>query len=154
MDFIDFEATVATNNEVGSKDEVSDIDSLKSFIDDKTEVEEDRTCYHRFENASKSVDETLAEEFNESMREIKNFVEISNFCERSEEKGKVDKFRDVEKRIEKFEETFHPSAVNGEERVNSSFVFAILFALRFDVSEKLDVCDEKDIQEAIGSNFF
>ena len=62
MDFIDFEATVATNNEVGSEDEVSDIDSLKSFIDDKTEVEEDRTRYHRFENSSKSVDESLAEE--------------------------------------------------------------------------------------------
>ena len=45
MEFIDFEATTASDNEVGSKDEVRDVDSLKSYIDDddKTEIEEDRT---------------------------------------------------------------------------------------------------------------
>ena len=42
MDFVDFEATIASDNEVGSKDEVSDIDSLKSFIDDNMELQEDR----------------------------------------------------------------------------------------------------------------
>ena len=41
MDFIDFEANVVSNNEVGSEDEVSDVDSLKPFIDDKTELEEE-----------------------------------------------------------------------------------------------------------------
>ena len=34
MEFVDFEAVVVSNNEVGSEDEVSDVDSLKSFIDD------------------------------------------------------------------------------------------------------------------------
>ena len=53
MDFTDFEATVASDNEVGSEDEVSDVDSLKCFIDDKTEIEEDRTCYYKFKNATK-----------------------------------------------------------------------------------------------------
>ena len=67
MDFIDFEATVASDQEVGSEDEVSDVDSLHSFIDDNTEVENDRTCHYAFENATKSVEEALAEEFNESM---------------------------------------------------------------------------------------
>ena len=141
MDFIDFEATVASDNEVGSEDEVSDVDFLKSFIDDKTEVEKDRTHYSKFENAAKSVDETLAEEFNKSMHEIENFDEISNFCESSEEEGEINKFKDVEKRIEKFEETLYPSAAAiSEERTSNSFVYAMLFALRFDVSEKLDVC--------------
>ena len=45
MEFVDFEAVVVSNNEVGSEDEVSDVDSLKSFIDDKTEKEEDRTLW-------------------------------------------------------------------------------------------------------------
>ena len=50
MEFIDFEVITTSNNEVGSEDEVSDIDSLKSFIDDddKTEIEEDRTFDHNF----------------------------------------------------------------------------------------------------------
>ena len=61
MDFIEFEATAASNNEVGSENKVSDVDSLKSFIDDKTENEEDRTFYNKFENATKSIGETLVE---------------------------------------------------------------------------------------------
>ena len=154
MDFIDFEATVASDKEVGSKDEVSDVDSLKSFIDNKTEIEEDRTCYYKFENATKSIGETIAEEFDESMHEIEDLKEVSNFCESSEEEDEIDEFKEVEKRIEKFEETLHPSAVGGEEGANNSFVYAILFALKFDVSEKLDVCNEKELQETIGYNLF
>ena len=101
--------TVASDNEVGSEGEVSDVDSLKSFIDDKTEIQEDGTCYYKFENATKSIDETLAEEFYESMREIEDLNKLSNFCESSEEEGEIDEFKEVEKRIEKFEERFiHP----------------------------------------------
>ena len=54
MECIDFKAMVASDSEVGSEDEVSDVDSLKSFIvNDKTEVEEEdssRTFYRNFEN--------------------------------------------------------------------------------------------------------
>ena len=154
MDFIDFEATVASDNEVGSEDEVSDVDSLKSFIDDKTEIEEDRTCYYKFENAAKSIDETLAEEFDESMHNVESLNEVSNFCESSKEEGEIYEFKDVEKRIEKFEETLHPSAAGDEEGAINSFVYAILFALTFDVSEKLDVCSDKELEEAIGNYLF
>ena len=76
MEFIGFKATTASDKEVGSEDEVNDVDSLKSFIDDdkKTEIEEDRTFYRNFENVTKPVDETLAEEFHESMREVENLT--------------------------------------------------------------------------------
>lgn len=76
MEFIGFKATTANDKEVGSEDEVNDVDSLKSFIDDdkKTEIEEDRTFYRNFENVTKPVDETLAEEFHESMREVENLT--------------------------------------------------------------------------------
>ena len=154
MDFIDFEDTIASDNEVGREDEVSDVDSLKSFIDDKTEIEEDRTCYCKFENATKSIDETLAEEFDESMHNIENLNDVSNFGESSEEEGEIDEFKDVEKRIEKFEETLHPSAAGDEEGAISSFLYAILFTLRFDVSEKLDICSDKELQERIGNDLF
>ena len=154
MDFIDFEATVASDNKVSSEDDVSDVNSLKSFIDDKTEIKEDRTCYFKFKNATKSIDETLAEEFGESMRNIENLNEVSNFCKSSKEKGEIDEFKDVEKRTEKFEETLHPSAEGDEEGAINSFVYAILFVLRFEVSEKLDVCSDKELQETIGNDLF
>ena len=156
MEFIDFEATTASDNEVGSEDEVSGVDSLKYFIDDddKTETEEDRTFYRNFENVTKLVDETLAEEFNESMREVEKFNEVSNFCESCEEEGEVDEFKDVEKRNKKFEETLHPVTAEGSEEGTNSFVYAVLFALRFDVSEKFKVCTENELQETIGSSLF
>ena len=78
--------------------------------------------------------------------------EISNFCETSEDENEVDDFKDVEKRIEKFEETLYPSG--DEKSENNSFVYAILFALRFSVSDKIDVCDEKEIQEMTEDQLF
>ena len=143
MDFINFEATVASDQEVVREDEVSEVDSLHSFIDDNTEIENDRTCYYAFKNETKSVDETLAEEFNESMREIDEMNEISNSCETSEDENEEDDFKDVEKRMEKFEETLYPSG--DEKSENNSFIYAIIFALRFNISDKIDVCDEKEI---------
>ena len=44
---------------------------MKSFVDDNMELQEDRTYYRNFENVTKLADETFAEEFNESMHEIK-----------------------------------------------------------------------------------
>ena len=132
MEFVDSEAPVSSNNEVGSdneagsEDEVSDINSLKSFIDDNMEIEEVRTYYCNFENVTKSADETLAEEFYESIHEIENFDEVSNFCNSSEEEGLSDEFKDVEKRIEKFEETLHS---NGEEK--QSILLSTLYHLHW-----------------------
>ena len=54
----------------------------------------------------------------------------------------MDEFKDVEKRIEKFEETLYPLTANGGEEETSSFVCAILFALRSDVCEKFEVYTE------------
>ena len=99
MEFLDFEATV--EDQVGSKDEVSAVDSLNSFIDDAAEEEENsnRPFYCNFENVTRSIDETLAEELEKSMREVEKFDEVSNFCESSEEEGEVKEFKEVEKRI-------------------------------------------------------
>lgn len=59
MEFVHFERTinndneVGKNNEEGSEDEISYVDSLKSFIDGNMEVEEDRTYYRSLESANK-----------------------------------------------------------------------------------------------------
>lgn len=66
----------------------------------------------------------------------------------------MDEFKDIEKRIEKFNETFHAETANGGDEETNSFVYATLFALRFDVSEKFEVCTENELQETIGSGLF
>ena len=65
-DFTDFEVSVEDNDQNEEKDdEVSDndLDSLKSFIDDNDEVENDRTLYQKFENVTTSIDNVLKEKY-------------------------------------------------------------------------------------------
>ena len=65
-DFTDFEVSVEDNDQNEEKDdEVSDNDlhSLKSFIDDNDEVENDRTLYQKFENVTTSIDNVLKEQY-------------------------------------------------------------------------------------------
>ena len=89
------------------------------------------------------------------MREAEQFDEFSNFCESSEEEDEVDEFKDVGKRIEKFEETLHSIVdTNNDGGAQHSFIYAILYALRFDVSDKLNVCTEKELQETISADLF
>ena len=132
MEFVNFEAVVASDNEVGSKDEVSDVDFLESFIDDKTEVEKNRKYYSNFKNITKLVDETLAEEFDESMHEIENFDEVSNFCESFEEEGQIDEFKDVEKRISlKKRFTQSPQLVKKKRSILSFMLYYLHLGLMF-----------------------
>ena len=152
MDFIDFEATIASDKKVGSEDEASDIDSLKPFIDDKTEIKKDRTCYYKFENATKSIYETLAEVFDESMRNIEHLNEVSNFCKGSEEEGEIDEFKDVEKRIEKFEETLHPSVAGWWGRSNQ--FFCPCYFIRAEAWRFWKTCNDKELQETIRIYFW
>ena len=63
-DFIGFEGSVENNNKNEEKDDEvsdSDLDSLKSFIDDNDETENDRTFYQKFENVTTSIDDVLKE---------------------------------------------------------------------------------------------
>ena len=62
MEFIDFQGSVEDNT--GTEDEVSDVDSLKYFVDDlDAEDENDRTFYRNLENVTRLTDEALREEF-------------------------------------------------------------------------------------------
>ena len=128
-DFIDFEVSVYDNNKNEEKDDEvsdSDLDSLKSFIDDNDEIENDRTFYQKFENVTTSIDDVLKEEYDKSIVDIQK-VDVSNFCETSEEEIEIDEFKDTEKRIEKFEETlFQVSMGNDDDENNyNSFVNAV-----------------------------
>ena len=64
-DFIDFEVSVEDNNQNEEKDDEvsdSDLDSLKSFIDDNDETENDRTFYQDFENITTFIGDISEEE--------------------------------------------------------------------------------------------
>ena len=128
-DFIDFQISVKDNNKNEEKNDKfsdSDSNSLKSFIDDNDEIENDRTFYQKFENVTTSIDDVLKEEYDKSIVDIQK-INISNFCETSEEEIEIDKLRGTEKRIEKFKETFFPVSTDNDDDENNydSFVNAI-----------------------------
>ena len=93
-DFNDFDVSVEDNSQNEEKDDEvsdSDLDSLKSFIDDNDEIENGRTFYQKFENVTTSVDDVLKEEYDKSIVDIE-IIEVSNFCETSEEEVEIDEF--------------------------------------------------------------
>ena len=76
-DFIDFEVSVEDNNaNEENDDKVSDseLDSLKSFIDDNDEIKNDRTFYQTFENVTTSIDNVLKEKYDKSLLIFKKLM--------------------------------------------------------------------------------
>ena len=147
-EFIDFEAVteqdetvlVETDDEENEENEVSDVDS---FIDDSEKIgESDARFYRQLDNIDRPVNETLKEEYEQSLAEIENFDEFSNFCKSSEnELCEVGEFKDSAQRLEKFDETF----LKSEE--HNSFPELILYAVRFSVTQKTDVYTGDDFKE-------
>ena len=159
-DFNDFDVSVEDNSQNEEKDDEvsdSDLDSLKSFIDDNDEIENDRTFYQKFENVTTSIDDVLKEEYDKSIVGIQK-IDVSNFCETSEEEIEIeiDEFKDTEKRIEKFKETLVPvSMVNDDDENNyNSFVNTIFFAIRFNIEQKTDLCSSAELKESVDNNVF
>ena len=143
-DFIDFEVSVEDNKKNEEKDDEvsdSDLDSLKSFIDDNDKIENDRTFYQKFENVTSSIDDVFKEKYDKSIVDIQK-IDVSTFCETSKEEIEIDKFKDTEKRIEKFKETLFPVStdIDDDENNYNSFVNAIFFAITFYVEQKADLC--------------
>ena len=64
---------------------------MKTFTDDNDEIENDRKFYQKFENVTTSVDDVLKEEYDKSIVDIE-IIEVSNFCETSEEEVEIDEF--------------------------------------------------------------
>ena len=148
--FIDFEVSVEDNKKNEEKDDEvsdSDLDSLKSFIDDNDKIENDRTFYQKFENVTSSIDDVFKEKYDKSIVDIQK-IDVSTFCETSKEEIEIDKSKDTEKRIEKFKETLFPVSTENDddddddddENNYNSFVNAIFFAITFNVEQKADLC--------------
>ena len=157
-DFNDFDVSVEDNKQNEEKDDEvsdSDLDLLKSFINDNYEIENDRTYYQKFENVATSIDDVLKKEYDKSIVDIEK-IDISNFCETSEEEVEIDEFKDTEKRIEKFKETLFPVSTDNDDDENNynSFVNTIFFAIRFKIEQKTDLCSLAELKESVDNNLF
>ena len=152
--FINFEVDL-DNEESDNGKEVSDdsdLDSLKSFIVDNEEVNDnDVNVYRTFNNVETDIERTLKEEYEKSLEDIESFDEISNLRQSSEEELEIDDFDNAKEAIENFNETRFPKT-NNENIEYNRLITVLLLAIRFDKVSKTNVCNFEKFKEIIDSN--
>ena len=152
--FINFEVDL-DNEESDNGKEVSDdsdLDSLKSFIVDNEEVNDnDVNVYRTFNNVETDIERTLKEEYEKSLEDIESFDEISNLRQSSEEELEIDDFDNAKEAIENFNETRFPKT-NNENIEYNRLITVLLLAIRFDKVSKTNVCNFEKFKESIDSN--
>ena len=113
--FINFEVDV-DNEESDNGKEVSDdsdLDSLKPFIVDNEEVNDNDGNFHlTLNNVETDIEHTLKEQYEKGLEDIENFDEISNLCEISEEELEIEDLKNAKEKIENFSETLFPETNN------------------------------------------
>ena len=147
--FINFEVD-ADNEESDDGKEVSDdsdLDSLKSFIENEQVHDDDVNFYRDFDNIETDIEQTLKEEYGTGLEDIENFEEISNLCKGSEDELEIDDFKNAKEKIVNFNETLFPTHDKSNQLIN-----VLLLAIRFDKVVKTNVCDQNEFKENIDSN--
>ena len=126
----------------------SDVDSISSFIDDE-EQGNDIDFYCNFNNVETDIEQTLKNEYDEGVKDLQDFDIISNLCQRSEDEAEIYNFEKASEKIKAFTESLLPNieSENGTEQNN--FIRVILYALRFDKTNKKDICDKNKLKTVI-----
>ena len=83
------------------------------------------------------------------MKNIENFDEISNLCESSKEELEMDDFKNSEEKIKNFKENLLPKANEHEEGEHNTFMTAILYTIRYEKSNKTNICNKNEFKEII-----
>ena len=151
-DFISFEADVEDDFE--HDDEVSNIcdsDFTKSFIVNE-EVNTDVNFYRHFNNIETDIEQTLRNAYDKAVDDVEKFDEISNLCESSEQEFEIDNFKNFEEKIKNFHENLFPETNNDHEKEHNEVIRTILYAIRFYKTNKKEICEKKEIENAIDEN--
>ena len=134
-EYINFEAE-AEHIEGDKVSGLSDV-SEYSFIDD-TDQDTDVNFYRGFANVENDIKQVLQETYEESLKDLDNFDEISNLCYGSEEDLEIDDFKNSELDIKKFEDTLFPKVDKESKKVHNQICYTILYALKFDKNKSTD----------------
>ena len=151
-EFINFEVSVKDDKEhkkvSNNSDLDSDVDSISSFIDDE-EQGNDIDFYHNFNNVETDIEQTLKSEYDEGIKDLQDFDEISNLCQSSEDEAEIDNFEKASEKVKAFTESLllNVESENGTEQNN--FIRVILYALRFDKTNKKDICEKNELKTVI-----
>ena len=118
----------------------------REFIDD-TEYDESVTDHYGFINVTRSYEDAMQD----ALENIDPDQEAENYCEESTNNA-IDEFNNSQRRIDKFK----ASLVNPQDVDNpDSFLYAILYALRYKQSEKTEPCtDNSELRSDVTPEIF
>ena len=121
--------------------------SDEEFIDD-SEINESITDHYGFANVSRNCTEPVEDSFSDFDFD----QEPNNYCNENEIRDlEIDNFKDYKSKIENFVKTlFNPQGLNNDD----SFFYAILFAIRYQLSRKVEPCDDEQLKIDIGAEIF
>ena len=121
--------------------------SDEEFIDD-SEINESITDHYGFTNGSRNYAEAVEDSFSDFDFD----QEPNNYCNENEIRDlEIDNFKDCKSKIENFVKTlFNPQGLNNDD----SFFYAMLFAIRYQLSRKVEPCGDEQLKIDIGADIF
>ena len=78
---------------------------------------------------------------------MKNFGEISNLCNGSEDEIEIDDFKNFELDFKKFNESSFPRVDNENKKIENQFCQVVLYTSRFDKTELKDTCKNEEFEK-------
>ena len=119
--------------------------SDEEFIDDSSVIEESVSDYYGFTNVSREYGDAIQDSFSG----FDYYQEASNYGNDHDELfDEIDEFMDFKSRVEKFKKTLiSPQGLNNK----NSFFYSILYAIRYQLTDKFDDVDDEQIKVDIGA---
>ena len=149
-DFLLTEAVDEDAKTIEGKDEGNIIDmtlSDEEFIDDSSVVEESVTDYYGLTNVSREYDDAIQDSFSD----FDYNQEANNYCNDDELFDEIDEFKDFKFRVEKFKKTLiNPQGFDNK----NSFFYSILYAIRYQLTNKFDDVNDEQIKVDIGAEIY
>ena len=102
-----------------------------------------------FNNIETYIEQTLKNEYDEGAKDLQDFDKISNLCQSSEDEAEIDNFEKASEKIKAFTETLLPNIESENGTNQNNFIRVILYALRFDKTNKKDICDKNELKTVI-----
>ena len=150
-DFIYFEADGSDE----SNDEGEQIEIDNSLIDDSQDHENNDPTFFRFHNQTRDIDEALrevaeTEEIAAEHLEANNYID--DYYLESLGNESIDDFVNFEEKRDLFLRSLK-NPVENRTRENS-FYLALLYSIRFLKTKKSDLCEEGELENQTGSDFY
>ena len=146
-EFINFEAKSEFVDINSSEDDETNNDALSEifFVDDN-EINTSVNFYRQFTNVENDLNQVLTETYNQAIEDIKQFDEISNLNDGSDDQMEIYEFKESKIDIEKFNKTLFPKESESNE---NQFCKVVLYPIKFAINGTKNTCSKEDFEKVI-----